>query len=136
MTVATLGSSQRFPAFYTPDSGLDVSYFLFRRLRHILLIRIAGAFIRARVASMILWGCANHRYSHVSLHLLLTESHLAAASHRLGLQSGMVFAVPIPEESAENALVIPERYRKGNSRSKVRLTYFVCSTLFFLNSST
>ncbi|KAI9485526.1 MAG: Indigoidine synthase A family protein [Benjaminiella poitrasii] len=62
VTVATLhNQSKRFPAFYTPDSGIDSPY-------------------------------------HIDNTLDAAKSILA--NHQLELNSGIVFAVPIPNESA------------------------------------
>ncbi|KAI9016462.1 erwinia chrysanthemi IndA protein-like protein-like protein [Phycomyces nitens] len=67
VTVSTFGKSKRFPAFYTPDSGLDSPS------------RVEDATAAAQAIS---------------------------ANHELGLNSGMVIAVPIPSESAADAQLI------------------------------
>ncbi|KAL0074633.1 pseudouridine-5'-phosphate glycosidase [Phycomyces blakesleeanus] len=67
VTVSTFGDSKRFPAFYTPDSGLDSPS------------RVEDA---TAAAQAIL------------------------SNHELGLNSGIVIAVPIPRESAADARLI------------------------------
>ncbi|KAI9276925.1 indigoidine synthase A family protein [Phascolomyces articulosus] len=69
VSVTTIGESQRFPAFYTPDSGFDSPS------------RIDNA---SEAADII--------YS----------------NHMLELDSGMVFAVPIPKEQAADTQAIQQ----------------------------
>ncbi|KAI7851035.1 Indigoidine synthase A family protein [Circinella umbellata] len=61
VSVTTIGKSQRFPAFYTPDSGFD----------------------------------SPSRVDNPS-----EAANIIFANHTLELNSGMVFAVPIPEDQA------------------------------------
>ncbi|CAO3689393.1 unnamed protein product [Rhizopus stolonifer] len=63
VTVATVGKTKQFPAFYTPESGLNSPY---------------------------------------QVETALEAAKAILANHELKLDSGMVFAVPIPNESAAN----------------------------------
>ncbi|KAG2237127.1 hypothetical protein INT48_004629 [Thamnidium elegans] len=67
VTVTTVGHDNKFPAFYTPDSGHKSPFFV---------------------------------------NSTLDAAKLILANHELELQSGMVFACPIPNESAADAKLI------------------------------
>ncbi|CAO3627522.1 unnamed protein product [Cunninghamella echinulata] len=69
VTVATIGESKRFPAFYTPDSGFN---------------------------------------SPSQIKDISTAARTILANHDLDLQSGIVFAVPIPDKDAANAQAIQD----------------------------
>ncbi|KAI9302451.1 Indigoidine synthase A family protein [Cunninghamella echinulata] len=69
VTVATIGESKRFPAFYTPDSGFN---------------------------------------SPNQIKDIPTAARTILANHDLDLQSGIVFAVPIPDKDAANAQAIQD----------------------------
>ncbi|GAA5804549.1 pseudouridine-5'-phosphate glycosidase [Helicostylum pulchrum] len=67
VTVTTVGHNNKFPAFYTPDSGHKSPFFV---------------------------------------NNTLDAAKIILANHELELQSGMVFACPIPNESAADAKLI------------------------------
>ncbi|CEG66759.1 hypothetical protein CU097_004713 [Rhizopus azygosporus] len=69
VTVATVGTTRQFPAFYTPNSGFDSPY-------HVETAQDAAKII--------------------------------LANHELQMNSGVVFAVPIPKESAADTKSIQE----------------------------
>ncbi|KAI8139956.1 Indigoidine synthase A family protein [Fennellomyces sp. T-0311] len=81
VSVTTVGSSKRFPAFYTPDSGFDSPS------------RVSDAAAAAKVIF---------------------------ANQALELNSGMVFAVPIPSDQAANAQSIQQAIESAISEARTK----------------